>query len=68
MIRTALCELLGIDHPIIQAGIGPSLRRVLLPRSPMPVGSAASEPLASIPSTWFDQPRTWRVSSLRSGS
>ncbi len=23
MIRTALCELLGIDHPIIQAGMGP---------------------------------------------
>lgn len=23
MIRTALCELLGIEHPIIQAGMGP---------------------------------------------
>jgi enoyl-[acyl-carrier protein] reductase II len=23
LIRTALCELLGIDHPIIQAGMGP---------------------------------------------
>jgi enoyl-[acyl-carrier protein] reductase II len=23
MIRTTLCELLGIDHPIIQAGMGP---------------------------------------------
>ena len=23
MLRTALCELLGIDHPVIQAGMGP---------------------------------------------
>ncbi|HEU4355966.1 MAG TPA: nitronate monooxygenase family protein [Actinomycetota bacterium] len=29
MIRTALCELLGIEHPIIQAGMGPFAPAVL---------------------------------------
>lgn len=29
MIRTALCELLGIDHPIVQAGMGPFAPAVL---------------------------------------
>jgi hypothetical protein len=53
MLHTPLCDLLGIEFPIIQAGVG-GVRLSSPSRSRMRAGWEASAVSAGLPRTWND--------------